>query len=77
MEAGFDGIELHCVNGYLVNQFISVHSNHREDQYGGSLHNRLRFLREVVAGVAECISKEKVGVRFAPLSAAPMRSALT
>ncbi|WP_095095469.1 alkene reductase [Pseudomonas sp. Irchel 3A5] len=67
MEAGFDGIELHCANGYLVNQFISAHSNHREDQYGGSLDNRLRFLREIVAGVAECIGKEKVGVRFAPL----------
>ncbi|MFJ2490675.1 alkene reductase [Pseudomonas iridis] len=67
MEAGFDGIELHCANGYLVNQFISAHSNLRIDQYGGSLHNRLRFLREVVAGVAECIGKEKVGVRFAPL----------
>jgi N-ethylmaleimide reductase len=67
MEAGFDGIELHCANGYLVNQFISAHSNHREDQYGGSLENRLRFLKEIVAGVAECIGKEKVGVRFAPL----------
>lgn len=67
IEAGFDGIELHCANGYLVNQFISAHSNHREDQYGGSLDNRLRFLREIVAGVAECIGKERVGVRFAPL----------
>ncbi|MBK5344116.1 alkene reductase [Pseudomonas sp. TH49] len=67
MDAGFDGIELHCANGYLVNQFISAHSNVRTDQYGGSLHNRLRFLREVVSGVAECIGKEKVGVRFAPL----------
>lgn len=67
MDAGFDGIELHCANGYLVNQFISAHSNVRTDPYGGSLHNRLRFLREVVAGVAERIGKEKVGVRFAPL----------
>jgi len=67
MDAGFDGIELHCANGYLVNQFISAHSNLRDDQYGGSLHNRLRFLRDVVAGVAECIGKENVGVRFAPL----------
>jgi len=67
MDAGFDGIELHCANGYLVNQFISAHSNLRDDQYGGSLQNRLRFLRDVVAGVAECIGKEKVGVRFAPL----------
>lgn len=67
LEAGFDGVEIHCANGYLVNQFISAHSNHRQDQYGGSLENRLRFLTEVVAGVAECIGKEKVGVRFAPL----------
>lgn len=67
MDAGFDGIELHCANGYLVNQFISAHSNLRDDQYGGSLQNRLRFLRDVVAGVAECIGKENVGVRFAPL----------
>lgn len=67
MDAGFDGIELHCANGYLVNQFISTHSNMRDDQYGGSLQNRLRFLRDVVAGVAECIGKDKVGVRFAPL----------
>lgn len=67
MDAGFDGIELHCANGYLVNQFISAHSNMRTDQYGGSLGNRLRFLREVVAGVAECIGRDKVGVRFAPL----------
>jgi N-ethylmaleimide reductase len=67
MAAGFDGIELHCANGYLVNQFISAHSNLRTDQYGGSLHNRLRFLREIVGGVAECIGKDKVGVRFAPL----------
>jgi N-ethylmaleimide reductase len=67
MEAGFDGVEIHCANGYLVNQFISAHSNQRDDQYGGSLQNRLRFLDEVVSGVAECIGKEKVGVRFAPL----------
>ena len=66
MKAGFDCIEPHCANGFLVNQFISAHSNIREDQYGGSLHNRLRFLREVVDGVAECIGKEKVGVSFAP-----------
>lgn len=67
IEAGFDGIKLHCANGYLINQSISAHSNIREDQYGGSLQNRLRFLREVVAGVTACIGKEKVGVRFAPL----------
>ncbi len=69
LAAGFDGVEIHCANGYLVNQFISAHSNHREDEYGGSLHNRLRFLREVTQAVAEVVGKERLGVRFAPLFA--------
>jgi N-ethylmaleimide reductase len=67
LEAGFDGVELHSANGYLINQFISEHSNHRDDEYGGSLTNRLRFLREVVAAVAGVVSKDRMGVRFAPL----------
>lgn len=67
LEAGFDGVELHCANGYLVNQFISEHSNQRTDQYGGSLENRLRFLKEVVAAVAAVVGNDRVGVRFAPL----------
>lgn len=67
MEAGFDGVELHCANGYLVNQFISEHSNHRTDQYGGSLENRLRFLTEIVAAVSNAVGANKLGVRFAPL----------
>ncbi len=67
LEAGFDGVELHCANGYLVNQFISAHSNQRNDEYGGSLHNRLRFLREITQAVADVVGKERVGVRFAPL----------
>jgi N-ethylmaleimide reductase len=67
MEAGFDGIELHCANGYLVNQFISVHSNQRDDKYGGSLENRLRFLKEITTAVAGVVGKDRVGVRFAPL----------
>ena len=49
------GLKFIVQNGYLVNQFISAHSNHREDEYGGSLNNRLRFLREVVQAVAEVV----------------------
>lgn len=69
LAAGFDGVELHCANGYLVNQFISEHSNQREDEYGGSLQNRLRFLKEIVTAVAEVVGAERLGVRFAPLFA--------
>lgn len=66
-EAGFDGVELHCANGYLVNQFISEHSNNRNDKYGGSLKNRLRFLKEITEAVSEVMGADKVGVRFSPL----------
>ncbi|WP_440454944.1 alkene reductase [Psychrobacter sp. ASPA161_9] len=69
LEAGFDGVELHCANGYLVNQFISEHSNNRDDQYGGSLPNRLRFLKEIVEAVSAVVGAERLGVRFAPLFA--------
>lgn len=65
--AGFDGVEIHAANGYLVNQFISAHANRREDAYGGSLDNRLRFLREIVAAVADAIGADRLGVRFTPL----------
>ncbi|KZY47287.1 alkene reductase [Roseovarius sp. HI0049] len=65
--AGFDGVELHSANGYLINQFISEHSNTRTDEYGGSLHNRLRFLREIVAAVSDAVGADRVGVRFTPL----------
>lgn len=67
LQAGFDGVELHCANGYLVNQFISAHSNQRSDEYGGSLDNRLRFLREITQAVAEVVGPQRLGVRFAPL----------
>ncbi len=67
LAAGFDGVELHCANGYLVNQFISEHSNQRTDEYGGSLENRLRFLKEIIAAVSEVVGPERLGVRFAPL----------
>ncbi|MGY4641580.1 alkene reductase [Pseudomonas sp. TE24901] len=67
MAAGFDGVEIHSANGYLVNQFISAHANTRDDEYGGSVHNRLRFLREIVAAVSEVVGPQRLGVRFSPL----------
>jgi len=67
LSAGFDGVEIHSANGYLVNQFISAHANQRTDEYGGSLHNRLRFLREVVQAVSAVVGPDRVGVRFTPL----------
>lgn len=66
--AGFDGVELHGANGYLIEQFIDSQTNHRTDEYGGSLTNRLRFLKEVTTAVADAIGKERVGVRQAPLT---------
>jgi N-ethylmaleimide reductase len=69
LDAGFDGVEIHSANGYLVNQFISAHTNRRDDEYGGSLDNRLRFLREVTQAVADVVGKDRMGVRFAPLFA--------
>jgi len=68
LAAGFDGIELHGANGYLINQFIDSQANTRTDGYGGSLQNRLRFLREVTEAVAAEIGAERVGVRLAPLT---------
>ncbi|MGS0676636.1 alkene reductase [Shewanella sp. 125m-1] len=68
VEAGFDGIELHAANGYLVNQFIDSEANNRTDEYGGSIANRLRFLDEVVAAMVDAIGSDKVGVRLAPFT---------
>ncbi|MGS2761885.1 alkene reductase [Sinomicrobium sp. M5D2P9] len=68
VEAGFDGVELHGANGYLINQFIDSQANNRTDIYGGSLENRLRFLDETVQAVTAAIGKKKVGVRLAPLT---------
>ncbi|MEB0043151.1 MULTISPECIES: alkene reductase [unclassified Pseudomonas] len=67
LAAGFDGVEIHSANGYLVNQFISEHANQRDDEYGGSLENRLRFLREIVQAVVEVVGPDRLGVRFSPL----------
>jgi len=68
VKAGFDGIELHAANGYLINQFIDSQANNRIDEYGGCLSNRLRFLDEVVSAISEVIGSEKIGVRLAPLT---------
>lgn len=65
-EAGFDGIEIHSANGYLLNQFLESKTNTRTDQYGGSLENRLRLLTEVVEAVTSVWPKEQVGVRLSP-----------
>lgn len=66
IEAGFDGIEFHGANGYLIEQFLSPHTNDRTDTYGGNIENRSRFLLEVVQAAAEAIGKDKVGIRLSP-----------
>lgn len=66
IEAGFDGVEIHGGNGYLIDQFLRTNSNHRSDRYGGSRDNRVRFLLEVVDAVIEAVGAHRVGVRLAP-----------
>ncbi|MGJ7542037.1 alkene reductase [Variovorax sp. LT1R16] len=68
LAAGFDGVELHAANGYLLNQFIDSQANTRTDGYGGTLPRRLRFLREVAAAVVAVVGRERIGVRLAPLT---------
>jgi N-ethylmaleimide reductase len=63
---GFDGVELHGANGYLLEQFIRPNSNQRRDRYGGSIENRTRFVLEVVDAVIKAIGKDKVGIRLSP-----------
>jgi N-ethylmaleimide reductase len=65
--AGFDGVELHGANGYLIDQFLRDGSNERTDRYGGSLENRTRFLLETVEAVSSVLGAERVGVRLSPL----------
>ncbi|MBT0667436.1 alkene reductase [Novosphingobium profundi] len=66
MRAGFDGVEIHGANGYLIDQFLRTSSNIRTDEYGGSRQNRLRFLREVVSAVAEAVGPGRTAIRLAP-----------
>ncbi|WP_305982999.1 alkene reductase [Roseivirga thermotolerans] len=66
VEAGFDGVELHGANGYLINQFLNPKSNQRTDEYGGSGENRSRLLLEVTKATIDAIGKDKVGVRISP-----------
>ena len=70
IESGFDGVELHGANGYLLEQFLSPASNVRTDSYGGSIENRSRFVLEVVIAVADAIGKDKTGIRFSPYGVA-------
>ncbi len=68
--AGFDGVEIHGANGYLLEQFIKDGANQRTDAYGGSIENRARLLLEVVAAVAKEIGADRTGVRISPVSPA-------
>lgn len=69
-DAGFDGVELHAANGYLIDQFLESGSNIRTDEYGGSVENRARFLLEVTAAVQGVWEEQRVGVRLSPAAAA-------
>ena len=70
IEAGFDGIEVHAANGYLIDQFLRAGSNHRTDAYGGSIENRARLLREVMLGVCQEIGGGRCGIRISPVTPA-------
>ena len=66
MAAGFDGVQLHGANGYLIDQFLRDSANLRSDDYGGSIENRIRFASQVLAAVGNAIGMENVGIRFSP-----------
>ena len=66
IEAGFDGVELHSANGYLLHEFLAPSSNQRDDIYGGTPENRARFVIEVVQAVVEAVGAERVGIRISP-----------
>lgn len=66
MEAGFDGVEIHAAHGYLLDAFMRKESNQRQDQYGGSQENRMRFMLETLQAVSDAIGGDKVAVRVSP-----------
>ncbi len=66
IKAGFDGVEIHGGNGYLIDQFLRSNSNKRIDAYGGSIENRIRFVLEVTKSVVDAVGADKTGVRLAP-----------
>jgi N-ethylmaleimide reductase len=67
LSAGFDGVEIHAANGYLLDQFINSSTNQRADRYGGAIENRARLLTEVVEAVSDVWDADRVGVRLSPL----------
>lgn len=69
LQAGFDGVEVHAANGYLIDQFLRDGSNRRSDDYGGTLDNRSRFLSEILQAVCAAVGAERVGVRISPENA--------
>ncbi|TGJ78502.1 hypothetical protein E0Z10_g10267 [Xylaria hypoxylon] len=68
VSAGFDGIEVHGANGYLIDQFIQDVSNKRDDEYGGSVENRSRYINDIMTAAANAIGPERVGLRLSPWS---------
>lgn len=70
MEAGFDGVEIHAANGYLIDQFLKTGSNQRTDAYGGCIENRARLLLEVVKAVSDAIGGGRTGIRLSPVTPA-------
>lgn len=68
LDAGFDGVEIHSANGYLLQQFLSDKTNKRDDRYGGSIENRTRIVVEVVDAVTKVCGSDRVGIRLSPLT---------
>lgn len=66
--AGFDGVEIHAANGYIIDQFLRDGVNERTDEYGGSVENRVRLLKEIVAAAVDVWGPDRVGVRFSPFN---------